>query len=45
MLIGHVEDIEALREKYEEIYTKLKMRGRHEIRKEIKEEEKLRWEQ
>ena len=45
--LGHVEDIEALREKYEEIYTKrynhLKLKERRELRKEKKEEEKKRW--
>ncbi|KKM28262.1 hypothetical protein LCGC14_1566530 [marine sediment metagenome] len=46
--LGHVEDVEALREKYEEIYTKrydeLKLKERRELRKEKKEEEKKRWE-
>ncbi|KKL14930.1 hypothetical protein LCGC14_2510710 [marine sediment metagenome] len=45
--LGHVEDVEALREKYEEIYTKryddLKLKERRELRKEKKEEEKKRW--
>ncbi|MBY8985312.1 MAG: hypothetical protein KGD65_09610 [Candidatus Lokiarchaeota archaeon] len=46
--LGNVEDIEALREKYEEIYTKrydeLKYKERKELKKEKKEEEKKRWE-
>ncbi|MFX0036866.1 MAG: DapH/DapD/GlmU-related protein [Candidatus Hermodarchaeota archaeon] len=45
--IGHVEDVEALREKYEEIYTKrydqLTLKERRELRKEKKEEEKKRF--
>ena len=45
--LGHVEDVEALREKYEEIYTKryddLKLKERREFKKEKKEEEKKRW--
>ncbi|MFX1275417.1 MAG: acyltransferase [Promethearchaeota archaeon] len=43
-LIGYVEDVELLREKYEKVYTKLKLRERMEIKKEKKEEEKHRWE-
>ncbi len=46
--LGHVEDIEALREKYEEMYTKrydeLSYKERKELKKEKKEEEKKRWE-
>ena len=46
--LGNVEDIEALREKYEEIYTKrydeLKYKERKELKREKKEEEKKRWE-
>ncbi|MHA2038529.1 MAG: DapH/DapD/GlmU-related protein [Promethearchaeota archaeon] len=46
--LGHVEDIEALRERYEEIYTKrydeLSHKERKELKKEKKEEEKKRWE-
>ena len=46
--LGHVEDIEALREKYEEMYTKrydeLTYRERKELKREKKEEEKKRWE-
>jgi len=45
--IGHVEDVEALRDKYEEIYTKrydeLTRKDRRELRKEKKEEEKKRF--
>ncbi len=45
--IGHVEDVEALRQKYEEIYTKrydqLTLKERRELRKEKKEEEKKRF--
>ncbi len=44
--IGHVEDVESLREKYEEIYIKrydeLKLKERRELKKEKKEEEKKR---
>ncbi|MFX0143817.1 MAG: DapH/DapD/GlmU-related protein [Candidatus Hodarchaeota archaeon] len=44
--IGHVEDVEALREKYEQIYVKrydeLKRKDRRELKKEKKEEEKKR---
>jgi acetyltransferase-like isoleucine patch superfamily enzyme len=46
--LGHVEDVEALREKYEEIYTKrydeLTYKERKELKREKKEEEKKRWE-
>ena len=46
--LGHVEDVEALREKYEEMYTKrydeLSYKERKELKKEKKEEEKKRWE-
>jgi len=46
--LGHVEDVEALREKYEEMYTKrydeLTYRERKELKREKKEEEKKRWE-
>ncbi len=46
--LGHVEDIEALREKYEEMYTKrydeLTYKERKELKREKKEEEKKRWE-
>ena len=46
--IGQVEDVEALREKYEEIYTKrydeLTLKERRELKKEKKEEEKKRLE-
>ncbi|GAG96483.1 unnamed protein product, partial [marine sediment metagenome] len=46
--LGHVEDVEALREKYEEVYTKrydeLTHKERKELKKEKKEEEKKRWE-
>ncbi|MFW9818682.1 MAG: DapH/DapD/GlmU-related protein [Candidatus Thorarchaeota archaeon] len=45
--IGHVEDVEALREKYEEMYTKrydeLKRKDRRELKKEKKEKEKKRF--
>jgi carbonic anhydrase/acetyltransferase-like protein (isoleucine patch superfamily) len=45
--LGQVEDVEELREKYEEIYTKrydeLKLKERRELRKEKKEEEKKRF--
>ena len=45
--IGHVEDVEMLREKYEEIYTKrydeLTRKDRRELKKEKKEEEKKRF--
>ncbi len=45
--IGHVEDVEALREKYEEIYTKrydeLTRKDRRELKKEKKVEEKKRY--
>ncbi|MFW9880013.1 MAG: DapH/DapD/GlmU-related protein, partial [Candidatus Thorarchaeota archaeon] len=45
--LGHVEDIEALREKYEEIYTKrydeLTYKERKELKREKKEEEKKRF--
>ncbi|MFX0021168.1 MAG: DapH/DapD/GlmU-related protein [Candidatus Hermodarchaeota archaeon] len=45
--IGHVEDVEALREKYEEIYTRrydeLKRKDRRELKKEKKEEERKRF--
>ncbi|MFX1455290.1 MAG: DapH/DapD/GlmU-related protein [Promethearchaeota archaeon] len=46
--IGHVEDVEALRERYEEIYTKrydeLTHKEKKELKREKKEEEKKRWE-
>lgn len=46
--LGHVEDVEALREKYEEMYTKrydeLSYKERKELKREKKEEEKKRWE-
>ncbi|MHA1988211.1 MAG: DapH/DapD/GlmU-related protein [Promethearchaeota archaeon] len=46
--LGHVEDVEALRERYEEIYTKrydeLTHKERKELKREKKEEEKKRWE-
>lgn len=45
--IGHVEDVESLREKYEDIYIRrkdeLKRKDRREIKKEKKEEEKKRF--
>ncbi|GAG80749.1 unnamed protein product, partial [marine sediment metagenome] len=45
--LGNVEDVEALRKKYEEIYTKrydkLTYKERKELRREKKEEEKKRW--
>ncbi|MFX1375795.1 MAG: DapH/DapD/GlmU-related protein [Promethearchaeota archaeon] len=45
--LGQVEDVEALRERYEEIYTKrydeLKYKERKELKKEKKEEEKKRF--
>jgi len=45
--IGQVEDVEALRKKYEEIYTKrydeLTLKERRELKKEKKEEEKKRF--
>ncbi len=45
--IGHVEDVEALREKYEQIYTKrydkMKLKERRELKREKKEEEKKRF--
>jgi acetyltransferase-like isoleucine patch superfamily enzyme len=45
--IGHVEDVEALRDKYEEIYTKrydeLTRKDRRELKKEKKVEEKKRF--
>ncbi|MFW9901403.1 MAG: DapH/DapD/GlmU-related protein [Candidatus Thorarchaeota archaeon] len=45
--IGHVEDVEALREKYEEIYTKrydqITRKDRREIKREKKEDEKKRF--
>jgi carbonic anhydrase/acetyltransferase-like protein (isoleucine patch superfamily) len=47
--IGHVEDVEALREKYEEIYTKrydeLTRKDRRDRKKEKKEEEKKRFDE
>ncbi|MFX1314030.1 MAG: DapH/DapD/GlmU-related protein [Promethearchaeota archaeon] len=46
--LGQVEDVEALREKYEEIYTKrydeLTLKERRELKKEKKEEERKRLE-
>jgi carbonic anhydrase/acetyltransferase-like protein (isoleucine patch superfamily) len=46
--LGHVKDVEALREKYEKIYTKrydeLTLKERRELKREKKEEEKKRWE-
>jgi len=46
--LGNVEDVEALREKYEKIYTKrydeLSYKERKELKREKKEEEKKRWE-
>ncbi|MHA2181193.1 MAG: DapH/DapD/GlmU-related protein [Promethearchaeota archaeon] len=46
--LGNVEDVEALRERYEEIYTKrydeLTHKERKELKREKKEEEKKRWE-
>ena len=45
--IGYVKDVEALREKYEEIYIKrydeLKLRERRELKREKKQEEKKRF--
>jgi carbonic anhydrase/acetyltransferase-like protein (isoleucine patch superfamily) len=45
--IGHVEDVEKLREKYEKMYTKrvdeLKRKDRRELKREKKEEEKKRF--
>lgn len=45
--LGHVEDVEALRERYEEMYTKrydeLTYKERKELKREKKEEEKKRW--
>ena len=47
--IGHVEDVEALRERYEEIYTKrhdeITRKDRRDIKREKKEEEKKRFDQ
>lgn len=46
--LGHVEDVEALRERYEEMYTKrydeLSYKERKELKREKKAEEKKRWE-
>jgi hypothetical protein len=46
--LGYVKDVEALREKYEKIYTKrydeLTLKERRELKREKKEEEKKRWE-
>jgi hypothetical protein len=49
-ILGHVENVEGLRAKYEELYIKrydehLGIKERWELRKEIKEEEKRRMEQ
>ena len=48
-LIGHVDDIESLRERYEELYTKsylkkLSRKERIDQRREKKKQERIRWE-